>query len=104
MYAVVKTGGKQYRAEPGMILEVERIEGSVGEVVTLSDVLLVSKDGKVTLGQPMIKGVSVTAHITEQKRGPKLIIFKKLRRHGQQLKKGHRQELTALRVESIVGV
>jgi large subunit ribosomal protein L21 len=104
MYAVVKTGGKQYRVEPGNVLDVERIEGSVGNVVTFSEVLLVEKDGKVTLGKPAVKGASVTAHITAQKRGPKLVIFKKLRRHGQQLKKGHRQELTTVRIESIVGV
>lgn len=101
MYAVVKTGGKQYRVEPGKTIEVELLEGSVGDVVTFSEVLLVQQDGKAVVGQPLVKGASVKAKITEQFRAPKVTIFKKLRRHGQQLKKGHRQDLTKVLIESV---
>lgn len=104
MYAVVRTGGKQYRVEPGNTVDIELVEGTVGETVTFSDVLLVENGGKVQIGRPTVKGATVLATITARKRGPKLTIFKKLRRHGQQLKKGHRQELMTVRVDSIAGV
>lgn len=102
MYAVVKTGGKQYRVETGNVLDVEYIEGEVGTAVELSDVLLVSGDKGVKVGQPLVAGAKVRTSIVEQKRGPKLIIYKKIRRHGKRWKKGHRQELTRLRIEEIV--
>ena len=101
MYAVVKTGGKQYRVEPGKTLEVELLEGSTGDEVTFSEVLLVEKDGKTVVGQPFVKGASVKATITGEKRAAKVTIFKKLRRHGQQLKKGHRQNLTLVMIDSV---
>ena len=102
MYAVVRTGGKQYRVEPGALLEVERIEGNKGDAIKLEDVLLVGSDESVTVGQPLVKGAAVNAQIVEQKRGEKLRIFKKIRRHGKQLRKGHRQELTRIRISDIV--
>ena len=102
MYAVVKTGGKQYRVETGNVLEVEYIEGDVGTAVELNEVLLVSGEKGTKVGQPLVAGATVRTSIVEQKRGPKLIIYKKLRRHGKRWKKGHRQELTRLKIEEIV--
>jgi large subunit ribosomal protein L21 len=102
MYAVVRTGGKQYRLEAGDTFEIEKIPGNLGEAVTFSEVLFVADDDKIKLGQPLVKGASVVAEIVAQKRGEKLKIFKKIRRHGKQLRKGHRQELTRIRVREIV--
>ncbi len=102
MYAVVKTGGKQYRVQPGLVLEVERLAGEVGDAIELGEVLLVANDKGIQVGQPMVAGAKVQGEIIEQKRGKKLIIFKKLRRHGKRMKKGHRQELTRIRVKEIV--
>lgn len=101
MYAVVKTGGKQYRVEPGQTIDVELLEGEVGAGVTFPEVLLVEKDGKTLVGKPYVGGAVVKAKIVGNKRAPKVIIFKKLRRHGQQLKKGHRQDLTTVLIESV---
>ena len=101
MYAVVRTGGKQYRVEPGALVDIEKIPGEVGQSVELADVLLVGKEDKVIIGQPTIKGAVVTAQILEQKKGRKCIIFKKIRRHGYHLKKGHRQQLTRIQIAEI---
>lgn len=101
MFAVLRTGGKQYCVEPGSLLEVERLEGEVGETVQLSDVLLVAEGDDVKIGQPLVEGASVALQIVDQLRGDKKIIFKKLRRHGKRLKKGHRQELTKVEVTKI---
>jgi large subunit ribosomal protein L21 len=101
MFAVIRTGAKQYKVEQGSIIEIERIEGPVGQSLEISDVLLVSSDGDIKIGQPVVEGASVTAEIVEQKRAKKVIIYKKLRRHGKRLKKGHRQELTRICVKSI---
>lgn len=103
MYAVVKTGGKQYRVEPGMLLDVETLPGSVGDKVTLSEVLLVGGDKEVSVGQPLVEGAAVTGQIVSQAKGPKLTVFKKIRRHGKRIKKGHRQTLTRLRITDIKG-
>lgn len=102
MYAVVKTGGKQYRVEAGNVLDVEFIDGAVGDAVELGEVLLVSGDAGVSVGRPLVEGARIRASIVEQKRGAKLIIYKKIKRHGKRLKKGHRQELTRIRVDEIV--
>ena len=101
MFAVVKTGGKQYRVEPGAFLEVELLEGEVGEAVKFEEVLLFGDGTDTKIGQPLLKGAVVTAKIIEQKRAPKVTIFKKLKRHGRRLKKGHRQYLTRVKVEEI---
>ena len=101
MFAVLRTGGKQYCVEPGSLLEVERLEGEVGETVQLNDVLLVAEGDDVKIGQPLVEGASVALQIVDQLRGDKKIIFKKLRRHGKRLKKGHRQELTKVEVTKI---
>lgn len=102
MYAVVKTGGKQYRVSKDDILKVERLAGDAGDVVTLEDVLMLGDGGDVTVGAPMVDGASVAAEILEQKRDRKIIIFKKRRRQNYRRKKGHRQHLTVLRVTDIL--
>lgn len=102
MFAVIRTGGKQYKVEPGTLLDIELVPGEAGESIEFAEVLLVGSEGKTVIGQPTVAGAKVSAKILEQKRGPKLIIFKKLRRHGHQLKKGHRQELTRVKIEQII--
>lgn len=103
MYAVVKTGGKQYRVSKDDILKVERLPGEAGDVVTLEDVLMVGADGgDVTVGAPTVDGASVAAEILEQTRDKKIIIFKKRRRQNYRRKKGHRQHLTVLKVTEIL--
>ncbi len=101
MYAVIKTGGKQYKVEVGTMVDVELLEGQKGDTVTFSDILLVGDESGAKVGQPTVSGASVSAQIVDQVRGPKLIAFKKIRRHGKQLKKGHRQNLTRLRVVAV---
>ena len=102
MYAVVKTGGKQYRVSKDDILKVERLPGEAGDVVTLDDVLMVGDGGDVTVGAPKVDGASVAAEILEQKRDKKIIVFKKRRRQNYRRKNGHRQHLTVLRVTDIL--
>jgi large subunit ribosomal protein L21 len=104
MYAVIQTGGKQYRAEPGQTLWVEKLEGEAGSKITFDQVLLVAPgEGKdVAVGTPTVVGASVTAEIVEQGLGEKLIVFKFRRRKNYVRKTGHRQELTAVKIESIV--
>ncbi len=98
---VLRTSGRQYFLSEGSEFEVNQIEGNVGDSVVLNDVLLLSNEGNTTVGTPNVQGASVSASIIQQKRGPKLLIFKKIRRRGKQLNKGHRQDLTRLRVTSI---
>lgn len=102
MYAVVKTGGKQYRVSKDDILKVERLPGEAGDVVTLDDVLMLGDGADVTVGAPKVDGASVAAEILEQKRDKKVIIFKKRRRQNYRRKKGHRQHLTVLKVTDIL--
>lgn len=101
MFAVIRTGGKQYTVEPGTILEIERIAGVAGEQISISDVLLIADGNDTKIGTPLLNGATVTLKIIEQKRGPKVKIFKKIRRHGKQLSKGHRQELSRVQVSDI---
>lgn len=103
MYAIIETGGKQQKAVPGETLQVERLPGEVGETVRLDRVMLVSRDGEVLLGKPYVDGASVTATVTAQDRGPKVLVFKKKKRKGYRRTKGHRQSYTSLRVEAIEG-
>jgi len=102
VFAVIRTGGKQYRAEPGAVLSIEKLEGEVGADIFFNEVLLVSGDQGTIVGQPIINGAQVTAEIVAQRKGPKLKIFKKQRRHGYQLRKGHRQNLTQVRIKDVV--
>ena len=103
MYAVIQTGGKQYRAEPGQTLWVEKLAGNAGDQVSFDQVLLVANDGKVAVGKPTVAGAKVTASIVEQGLGDKLVVFKFRRRKNYVRKNGHRQELTAVKIDSIVG-
>ena len=101
MYAVVTTGGRQYRVSPGDTIDVEKLMGAVGDTVALTNVQLVGQGAEVTVGAPAVAGVRVEAQITAQKRGKKIIIFKHRRRKGYRRKQGHRQSLTSLKILAI---
>jgi len=103
MYAVVKTGGKQYKVAPGEKLKIEQIPADVGAEVILDQVLLVSEGEAVRLGQPTVAGATVKATVVAHGRGEKIRIFKMRRRKHYQKHQGHRQNFTELRIESIVG-
>ncbi len=101
MFAVVKTGGKQYRVAEGDVIKVEKLDGETGKNVTLDEVLMIGDDKGVKVGEPLLKGANVTAEVLEQKKDKKITVFKKKRRHNYRRKKGHRQEITVLRVKKI---
>lgn len=101
MFAVIRTGGKQYKVASGDVIEVEKLEGEDGATLTLEEVLMVFDGGKATVGTPLVAGATVTAELVRQARGPKIIIFKKKRRQNYRRKKGHRQDLTVLRITGI---
>ncbi|HEX2752280.1 MAG TPA: 50S ribosomal protein L21 [Alphaproteobacteria bacterium] len=103
MYAVIKTGGKQYRVQKDDIIEVELLDAEKGAAVTLDEVLLVGSEGKAKIGAPMVSGASVTATVLDQKRDDKVIVFKKKRRQNYRRKNGHRQSLTVLKITDIKG-
>jgi len=101
MFAIVKTGGKQYRVAPGDQIVVERLDGGVGAEVSLAHVLAVGDGDSGAIGRPTLADASVRARIVQQPRGTKVIVFKKKRRKNYRRKHGHRQELTVLRIEEI---
>ncbi len=101
MFAVIRTGGKQYRVTPNAVLKVEKLEAEPGGTVTFTDVLALGADGSLTLGAPTVAGASVTATVIAQDRLDKVIIFKKRRRQNSRRKQGHRQHVTVLRVAAI---
>ncbi|WP_256808657.1 MULTISPECIES: 50S ribosomal protein L21 [unclassified Bradyrhizobium] len=101
MFAVIKTGGKQYRVVPDDVLEVGKIEAEVGTIVQLNEVLLVGGDTPV-LGIPTVAGASVAVEVLDHKRGPKVIAFKKRRRKNSRRKRGYRDEITVLRISEIL--
>ena len=101
MFAVIRTGGKQYRVAAEDVIKVEKVKGDPGEIVQFGEVLVVGGDD-VTLGEPTIAGASVAAEVLEQGRGAKVIAFKKRRRKNSRRKRGHRQEFTLLRVTEIL--
>ena len=103
MFAVVKTGGKQYKVAENDIIKVERLPGDAGSAVTLDQVLAVGDDKGVKVGSPLVAGTVVSAEIVEQTRGDKIIVFKKKRRKNYRRTRGHRQELTVLRITGIGG-
>lgn len=100
MYAVVRTGGKQVRMQPGESVRVEKLAGGVGDTIELGDVLLVGGD-TLEVGRPVVEGAKVVGTITEQGRGPKITVFKMKRRKGYRRKLGHRQDYTEIRVDRI---
>lgn len=100
-YAVIETGGKQYRVQSGSTLKVERIEAEIGSTVDIGAVLAVSDGTALQVGQPTLDDSKITCTVLDHLRGPKVVSFKKKRRKGFAKKKGHRQELTALKVETI---
>src|ERR671935_1445260 len=101
MFAVIKTGGRQYRVVPNDVLEIGKIAGDVGTIVQLGEVLVVGGDAPV-LGTPTVAGASVAAEVLDHKRGPKVIAFKKRRRKNSRRKRGYRDEITVLRVTEIL--
>ena len=102
MYAVVKTGGKQYKVAKGDVIKDERLDGDAGDVIQLDEILMIGDGSKVTVGEPMISGAAIAAEILEQGRAKKVIVFKKRRRQNYRRKKGHKQHLSVLRVTDIM--
>ncbi len=101
MYAIVETGGKQYRVQVGQTVQVERLDVEAGDTVELDRVLLVAGDEGVQVGTPVLESARVVATVVDHVRGPKLIVFKYRAKERYRVKKGHRQELTRLRIEAI---
>ena len=101
MYAVLETGGKQYRVAPGATIEVEKIDAEAGKSFTFDRVLLVENDGTTTVGAPTVANASVTADVIEHLKGPKLIAFKMRRRKGSKRTVGHRQPRTRVKISEI---
>ena len=100
MFAVIKTGGKQYKVAANDVIKIEMLDGVAGQIITLDTVLMLGGE-QLVVGAPLIAGASVTAEIVEQTRGPKTISFKKRRRQNSKRKKGHRQHLTIVRITGI---
>ncbi|MEM8796807.1 MAG: 50S ribosomal protein L21 [Pseudomonadota bacterium] len=102
MFAVIKTGGKQYKVAADDLVKIEKLEGDAGDAVTFSDVLMVGGDGDAKVGAPFVDGAAVAGEIVEQGRGDKIIIFKKRRRQNSRRKNGHRQYFTTVRITDIL--
>ena len=103
MYAVIKTGGKQYRVQPGDVLVVEKLDGDVGAEISFDQVLMMGGEGGVTVGAPLVEGALVRATLIETRRGEKIKVFKKIRRQGYRRTNGHRQSESVLRVTGLEG-
>lgn len=102
MYAVVKTGGKQYKVAENDLLRIEKVEAEAGSIITLDNVLLVANDNDVTVGSPIVEGASVAVEVLAQRRARKIIVFKKRRRKSSRTKNGHRQHFTLVRISEIL--
>jgi large subunit ribosomal protein L21 len=102
MFAVVKTGGKQYRVAENSVIRVEKLEAEAGSVIELSEVLMIIDGSNSSVGTPLVAGAKVQATVLDQMRDRKVIIFKKKRRHNYRRKKGHRQHLTVLKISKII--
>ena len=103
MYAVIKTGGKQYRVTADEVLTIEKVAGDAGVTVEFTEVLMVAGSAEPKIGKPTLSGAKVTAEVVEQGRAPKVIAFKKRRRKNSRRKRGHRQEQTTVRIKEIIG-
>ncbi len=101
MFAIIETGGKQYKAEKGSVLQVEQLEGQAGDTVTIDKVLLLNDGSKTTVGAPTVSGAQVTGKIIEQFRGEKIVVFKMKAKKRYQKTQGHRQNLTKLEITDI---
>lgn len=101
MYAVVASGGKQYRVKAGDVIRFEKIPGDVGASISFNEILLFSDGDKVTIGSPFVDKISVQGHIVEQGKAQKIIVFKYKRRKGYRRKQGHRQQYTAVKIDHI---
>ncbi|GAA4480480.1 50S ribosomal protein L21 [Gluconacetobacter aggeris] len=101
MFAVIRTGGKQYRVSPNTVLKVEKLEAEAGSTITFTDVLAVGGESGTTIGAPLVPGATVTATVIAQDRLDTVIIFKKRRRQNSRRKNGHRQPVTVLRIAEI---
>jgi large subunit ribosomal protein L21 len=102
MYAVIQSGGKQYRVSQGDLITIEKLEGAIGDRVEFDSVLMIGEGNQVTVGQPWLEQARVVGTIVRQERGPKIVVYKHKRRKGYQKKQGHRQWQTLLRVSEIV--
>src|SRR5918993_1240683 len=102
-YAVIRTGGKQYRVAEGYLVRIEKLAGEVGEKVTLGDVLFIGGNGDVKIGSPLLENASVTGEIVSQAKAKKVLVFKKKRRKSYSRQRGHRQHQTTLRITGIEG-
>jgi large subunit ribosomal protein L21 len=103
MFAVIRTGGKQYKVAKDDVISVERLAVEPGATIELGEVLMIGEGAEVASGTPLVDGASVSAPVVEQTRAPKIIVFKKKRRHNYRRKKGHRQQQTVLRIIDING-
>lgn len=102
-YAVIRTGGKQYRVSEGDLVKIEKLAGEVGESVTLADVLFIGGNGEIKIGSPVLENASVTGEIVSQAKAKKVLVFKKKRRKSYSRQRGHRQQQTTLRIIGING-
>ncbi len=102
-YAVIRTGGKQYRVSEGDVVRIERLPGQTGDKVTLDEILFIGGNGEVKIGTPRLANAKVVGEIVSQGRAKKILVFKKKRRKSYSRKRGHRQQLTALRITEIQG-
>jgi len=102
-YAIIKTGGKQYRVAPGDVISVEKLDGEPGSELRFEEVLLTARDGAIQVGTPTVAGAQVTAEVLRQGRGKKILVYKKKRRKNYRRRQGHRQDLTTVRVSAITG-
>jgi len=103
MFAVIRTGGKQYKVAKDDVISVEKLAGETGAAIELGEVLMIGEGAEVATGTPLLDGASVSATVVEQTRAPKIIVFKKQRRKNYRRKKGHRQHQTVLRITAITG-
>jgi len=102
MYAVIKTGGKQYRVAPADLIEIERLGGAKGDAVAFDQVLMVGGEAGVTIGAPLVAGASVAGEIVDQTRGDRILVFKKRRRQNSKRTRGHRQDHTLVKITEIL--
>jgi large subunit ribosomal protein L21 len=102
MYAVIRSGGKQYRVAPGQTIRLENLAGEVGAKVELGDVLLIENDGKLQVGSPLVANAKIQATVVEKDRFKKILVFRKKRKKQFRRTKGHRQDYTAVRIDNII--